>query len=148
VAPPTGSRPPSTPRAHRGERFGLPASGPGSVAGFLRRAAALAVDWVLAYLVSGVFLGPDAFGTPRAAWIVLAIWFVVTAVPVAAFGATPGMIALGIRVASADGRALVGVPRALLRTALVALVLPPLFRDDDGRGWHDLAARTVVVRTR
>ena len=41
-----------------------------------------------------------------------------------------------------------GVPRALLRTALIALVLPPLFRDDDGRGWHDLAARSVVVRTR
>src|SRR3712207_3770418 len=147
VAPPTGSRP-STPPAHRGERFGLPAGGQGSVAGFVRRVAALAVDWMLAYLVSGVFLGPDAFGTPQAAWIVLGIWFVLTAVPVAAFGATPGMIALGIRVASVDGPPLVGVPRALVRTALVALVLPPLFRDDDGRGWHDLAARTVVVRTR
>jgi uncharacterized RDD family membrane protein YckC len=79
---------------------------------------------------------------------VLGIWFLLTAVAVAAFGATPGMIALGIRVAPVDGRALIGVPRALVRTALVALVLPPLFRDDDGRGWHDLAARTVVLRSR
>ena len=147
MAPPTGPRPQRT-SAHRGERFGLPSDGPGSAAGFVRRAAALAVDWLLAYLVSGVFLGPDAFGTPRAAWTVLAIWFVVTAVPVAAFGATSGMVALGHRVATIDGGALVGVPRAFLRTALVALVLPPLFRDDDGRGWHDLAARTVVVRSR
>ena len=147
MAPPTGPRPQRT-SAHRGERFGLPSDGPGSVAGFVRRAAALAVDWLLAYLVSGVFLGAGAFGTPRAAWTVLAIWFVITAVPVAAFGATPGMIALGIRVAAVDGSALIGVPRALVRTALVALVLPPLFRDDDGRGWHDLAARTVVVTTR
>jgi hypothetical protein len=36
----------------------------------------------------------------------------------------------------------------LLRTALIALVLPPIFRDEDGRGWHDRATRTVVVRTR
>ena len=31
---------------------------------------------------------------------------------------------------------------------IVALVVPPLMRDGDGRGWHDLAARTIVVRTR
>ena len=43
---------------------------------------------------------------------------------------------------------LVGVPRAVLRTALIALVLPALARDADGRGWHDRAADTVVVRTR
>jgi len=103
---------------------------------------------MLAYLASGVFLGPEAFGTSQAAWTVLGVWFLLTAVSVAAFGATPGMIASGIRVAPVDDRALVGVPRALVRTALGALVLPPLFRDDDGRGWHDLAARTVVVRTR
>jgi hypothetical protein len=27
-------------------------------------------------------------------------------------------------------------------------VAPPLVRDVDGRGWHDRAAHTVVVRTR
>jgi hypothetical protein len=31
---------------------------------------------------------------------------------------------------------------------LIALVLPPLVRDSDTRGWHDRAARTIVVRTR
>ena len=36
----------------------------------------------------------------------------------------------------------------LLRTALIAVVVPPLVRDVDGRGWHDRAAGTVVVRTR
>jgi len=43
---------------------------------------------------------------------------------------------------------LVGVPRAVLRTALLALVLPALARDGDGRGWHDRASGTIVVRTR
>jgi hypothetical protein len=58
------------------------------------------------------------------------------------------MTAFGIRVASIDSAAVVGVPRAILRTALIALLIPPLVRDGDGRGWHDRATRTVVVRSR
>ena len=69
----------------------------------------------------------------------MGVWFVLTAVAVAAFGITPGMAVLGIRVASLRST-LVGVPRAVLRTALLALVLPALVRDADGRGWHDRAA--------
>ena len=77
----------------------------------------------------------------------LGVWFVLTAVAVAAFGTAPGMAVLGMRVASLRST-LVGVPRAVLRTALLALVLPALVRDVDGRGWHDRAASTIVVRTR
>ena len=66
----------------------------------------------------------------------------------AVFGASAGMTALGIRVASIDEAAVIGVPRAVLRTAMVAVVVPPLVRDADGRGWHDRATRTIVVRTR
>jgi uncharacterized RDD family membrane protein YckC len=133
---------------HPGERFGLPASGVSSVAGFGRRAAALLVDWLLAYGIAALLTGPDALGDPNLGWSVLGVWYLLTAVPVAVFGASAGMTVLGIRVASIDSAPVVGVPRALLRTALIALVLPPIFRDDDGRGWHDLATRTVVVRTR
>jgi uncharacterized RDD family membrane protein YckC len=138
----------SGPGGHRGERLGLPAEGVGSVAGFGRRFVALLIDWLLAYGVAGLVTGPGALSDPNLGWTVLGIWFLLTAVGVGVFGATPGMVALGIRVASLGSSALVGVPRALLRTALIALVLPPVFRDEDGRGWHDLAARTVVVRTR
>jgi hypothetical protein len=42
----------------------------------------------------------------------------------------------------------VGLPRALLRTLLLGIVVPPIVRDDDGRGWHDRATRTIVIRTR
>ena len=133
---------------HPGERFGLPATGPGSAAGFGRRLAALTVDWLLGYLIAVLFLaGPDALASSSFSWTVLGVWFVLTAVAVAAFGITPGMAALGLRVASLRST-LVGVPRAVLRTALVALVLPALARDGDGRGWHDRAASTIVVRTR
>lgn len=140
-----GSR---TAGAYPGERFGLPADGVSSAVGFGRRFAALAVDWLLGYLLAALLSGPDALTTPGFSWIVLGVWFLLTAVPVAVFGASAGMTALGIRVASIDSAVVIGVPRALLRTALVAVVVPPLVRDADGRGWHDRATATIVVRTR
>ncbi len=133
---------------HPGDRFGLPAEGVSSVAGFGRRFAALAVDWMLGYAIAALLIGSDALRDPVFPWAVLGVWFVLTAIPVAVFGASAGMTAVGIRVASLDAAAVIGVPRAVLRTALVALVVPALVRDDDGRGWHDRAARTIVVRTR
>jgi uncharacterized RDD family membrane protein YckC len=133
--------------SYPGERLGLPPQGPGSAAGFGRRLATLTVDWLLAYLVAGLFAGPDALGSSNLSWIVLGVWFAVTAASVAAFGITPGMAVLGIRAASLTST-FVGVPRALLRTALIALVIPALARDEDGRGWHDRATNAVVVRTR
>jgi uncharacterized RDD family membrane protein YckC len=133
--------------SYPGERFGMPATGRGSAAGFGRRLAALTVDWLLGYLIAGLFAGPDALASPNFSWTVMGVWFVLTVIAVAAFGITPGMAVLGIRVASLRSD-LVGVPRAVLRTALLALVLPALVRDADGRGWHDRAASTVVVRTR
>jgi RDD family len=133
---------------HAGERFGLPAEGVNSVAGFGRRLAALSLDWLAAYLIAAVVAGPGALERPTIGWAVLGVWFLLTAVPVAVFGASAGMTALGIRVAPLDGAAVVGVPRALLRTALIAVVVPAVIRDEDGRGLHDRATRTVVVRTR
>ena len=132
-----------------GERLGLPREGVGAAAGFGRRLAAITVDWFLALFIAGLFTGANPLepGTTNLSWIVLGVWFVLTATSVAAFGITPGMTLLGIRVASLDST-LVGVPRALLRTALLALFIPALARDADGRGWHDRATRTVVVRTR
>jgi uncharacterized RDD family membrane protein YckC len=131
-----------------GERLGLPAGGVGSVAGFGRRLAAVTVDWLIGYGIAAIFATPDPAVNPWFGWLVLGVWFVLTTVPVAAFGGSAGMMALGLRVAPLDGRATVGVAGALLRTALIAVVLPPLVRDADGRGWHDRVARTVVVRTR
>ena len=135
------------PGNYPGERFGAPATGRGAAAGFGRRLAALTLDWLLGYLIAGLFAGPDALASPNFSWTVMGVWFVLTAFAVAAFGITPGMAALGIRVAPLQSN-LVGVPRAVLRTALLALVLPALVRDADGRGWHDRAADTIVVRTR
>ena len=115
--------------AYPGEKYGLPPEGVNAVAGLGRRAAALTVDWFLGYLVAALLAGPDALATPNFSWNVLGIWFLLTAVPVAVFGSSAGMTALGIRVASLGGAAVVGVPRALLRTALIAVVLPAIIRE-------------------
>jgi uncharacterized RDD family membrane protein YckC len=140
-----GDRPSGT---YPGEQFGLPRTGAGSAAGLGRRLAAVTVDWFLGYLIAVLFAKPDPLAPGSTlSWVVLGVWFLLTVVSVAAFGRTPGMVALGIRVAPLDST-LVGVPRAVLRTALLALVIPALARDGDGRGWHDRATRTVVVRTR
>lgn len=139
----------STSGSHPGEEFGLPPTGAGSAAGFGRRLAAVTVDWFVALFIASAFAGVDPWapGDSNLSLLVLGVWFLLTAAPVSVFGMTPGMAVLGIRVASLDST-LVGVPRALLRTALLALVIPALARDGDGRGWHDRASRTVVVRTR
>jgi uncharacterized RDD family membrane protein YckC len=134
--------------AYPGERLGLPAEGVSSAAGFGRRLGALTIDWLAGYLIAVLLSAPDALSDPNFGFTVLLVWFALTAIPVAAFGASAGMTALGIRVGSLGDEAVVGVPRAVLRTALIALVVPALIRDADGRGLHDRATRTVVVRSR
>ncbi|MFD2420431.1 RDD family protein [Amycolatopsis pigmentata] len=135
----------------RGERWGLPESGSGSVAGGGARVLALIIDLVLASLVTSLFLRPD-FQNPALMesynlWAVCA-WVVITVVPVSFFGFTPGMAITGIRVARLDGASMVGVWRALVRAAMTFLIIPALIRNIDGRSWHDRLTRTVVVRLR
>jgi hypothetical protein len=42
----------------------------------------------------------------------------------------------------------VGIVRAVVRGLLIALVVPALFTDADGRGLQDRATATAVVRSR
>jgi uncharacterized RDD family membrane protein YckC len=132
---------------HPGARFGLPVAGVGSAAGFGRRLGGVAIDWLLGYAITLAVLGVDSLGSPSLGWWVWAAWAVLTVIPTALFGMTPGMVAVGIRVARVDMAAAVGF-RAVLRTILLGLVIPPVIRDADGRGWHDRASQTIVIRSR
>jgi hypothetical protein len=49
-------------------------------------------------------------------------------------------------VISVDDRRHVGLGRAVVRSLLIALVVPPLFADSDGRGLQDRFTATAVVR--
>ena len=60
-------------------------------------------------------------------------------------GGSFGQLVTGLRVVRVDRTPLSLLP-ALLRSALICLVVPPLVFTADQRGLHDLAAGTVVVR--
>ncbi|HVW44023.1 MAG TPA: RDD family protein [Amycolatopsis sp.] len=135
----------------RGERLGLPENGPGSVAGGGIRLVALLIDLVLASLITSLFLRPNLQDTALMQTYNLwsgAVWLIITVLPVAFFGFTPGMAVLGIRVARLDGATMVNLWRALVRGALTCLILPAIMRNVDGRSWLDRATATVVVRFR
>jgi uncharacterized RDD family membrane protein YckC len=134
-----------------GEHLGLPENGVGSVAGGGSRLLALVLDLVLASLLTSLFRHPD-LQNPTAMqtynlWAV-GVWIVLSVVAATFFGFTPGMAALGIRVARLDGASMVGVWRAVVRAVLTFLIIPAAVRNVDGRSWLDRLTGTVVVRFR
>ncbi|AZQ71264.1 MULTISPECIES: RDD family protein [Streptomyces] len=128
---------------HRGERLGLPASGPGSVAPIGRRFGALVIDWALCMLIAYAFLAQG--NQQRAGNWALLIFLVLSLLTVGTVGCTPGKRLLGLRVISEDGTRL-PLPRVLLRSVLLLLVIPAVIWDRDTRGLHDRLARAVQVR--
>jgi len=117
-----------------------------SLAGFGRRLLALLVDWLIAYGLAALGLSLGWWNTTVLSTAVLAIWFVLGAVSLRLFSFTPGQLALGLMVVSVDNRQHIGIGRAAVRGLLVALVVPPLFADSDGRGIQDRLTNTAVVR--
>ncbi len=131
----------ASPDGSRGLRLGLPPEGPGSLAGTGPRLVAFVVDAILSALVAGLFTAPHLPG--NVSLLVFALEYIGFG---AFFGQTPGMRVLGIRLVRLDRPAPVGLPRAVVRTALLMLVVPALIWDADGRGLHDRAAGTAIVR--
>lgn len=139
---------PSPELGYRGQRLGLPENGPGSVAGFGRRIGALFVDWFASELAAvALTRGHSAYGTSSFGWVVLAVFAAEVFLLTWLAGASFGQRLLGLRVASLIDRPL-GAFRALVRTALLCLVVPAVIWDRDGRGMHDRAVASVVVRAR
>jgi len=132
--------------AYPGELLGLPESGSRSLARMGRRFAALMIDWLISYGLAalGVTFGIVTDATLSTA--VLAVWFVLGVVSLRLFGFTPGQAALGLTVVPVDNRLHVGTGRAIARGVLIALVIPALFTDADGRGLQDRLTATAVVR--
>jgi len=99
------------------------------------------VDSVLSGLVAGLFTAPH----PAGWWGFLPLG-VLYLVGVPLTGQTVGMRLLRLRLISLGAAPRVGVPRAIVRFVLLCLLVPALVTDRDGRGLHDKAARSVVVR--
>lgn len=141
------SRPAAAPSVYPGERLGLPETGPGSVARFGRRLIALIVDGVVADLITLAIFGPAAWGDPNSPtqWVQLVVFTVLQIAGILAIGGSIGHRILGLRVAALPGTQ----PhwwRPVVRSLLLAIVVPALVWDSDQRGFHDKVAGTVLVR--
>jgi uncharacterized RDD family membrane protein YckC len=112
------------------------------MATFGRRLIALVIDWALCTLVASLFVD-DLRTNP---WPQLGVFVLVNVFFLGLFGQTPGMAVLRIRCISIVDGGAIGLPRAVVRSVLLALVIPALINDGNGRGLHDRAARSVVIR--
>ena len=130
-------------RPARGAGLGLPADGPGSLAGFGQRAVAFLVDAVAAALIAGLVTAPEL---PRN-WSLLS-FVLITVGFLLLTGQTPGMRLLGLRLAHPRPEQRLAVWRAVVRTGLLMLLLPALVVDSNGRGLHDRLTDTAVIRER
>ena len=115
------------------------------IAGFGRRFAALCIDWLVSIGVSLILFPGVAYGSPESAVAILAIF----ATQVIAFtwliSSSFGQRVLGILVVRSDGSRL-SLWRVIVRTLLICMVIPALVYDSYGRGLHDRAVDSVVVR--
>jgi len=133
-----------------GKKFGLPMTGPSSVAPMGRRLIALIVDWVLCYLIASSIVRHNVFTVTDAhyqdaQWVALFLFVFEVYLLTAISGLTVGKRLLGLRTIRTDGSR-PGFRWAALRTLLLLFVVPACLTDRDLRGLHDRAADTIVVR--
>lgn len=136
-------------RPDAASRLGIPADGPGSMASLLRRAVALVIDWLACLLIATAFFGASgpAGAVAGDPWITLAVFGISTALLVGTVGNTLGQRLLGLRVRRLHrAQGAPGLVAALVRTVLLCLVIPAVVWNAEGRGLHDVAARTIIVR--
>ena len=128
--------------AYRGQRLGLPESGPGSLATQGRRLGALVVDWVIAEVIAVAFGWHPS--SAQGQWGTIAIFGAEHLVLLSIWGATLGKRLFGLRVGKLGGP--LTPLHVILRTVLLLLVVPAVIWDRDGRGLHDRLAGTVEIR--
>ena len=128
-------------------------------AGFWQRAAALVIDWLLVTVVVTpvMVLGFGIREVEPGEWWELAL-FIALAVAVIGFwrycGATPGKLALGMKVVDAKTGEAPATWRLALRFFGYFLSAFPLYLgflwaivDRRKQGWHDKIARTIVINS-
>jgi uncharacterized RDD family membrane protein YckC len=116
-------------------------------AGLGRRVLALSIDWAIAsftaalvYPLRSSALAPSLFR--------LGVFVLEVALLTSLGGASAGQRVMGLRVLSWPDNLFLRPGPILLRTILIALVIPAVVTDKDGRGLHDRAAKSVVMRVK
>jgi uncharacterized RDD family membrane protein YckC len=114
-----------------------PAGHPDSLWG--RRILALCIDWALSSAVSAGFFDFDPMAT-------LAVFIVERVLLTATLGSSFGQRLVGLGIRRLDGR-VPSIAQALVRTLALCLLVPVgITSREDGRGMHDVWARTRIIR--
>ena len=112
---------------------------------FLRRFGALLVDWVIAQLIVVLVLRIDTTVGGTATLAPLGVFALYTVLLLSLTGgATLGHRLFGLQVWKVRAGAF--PLQVVIRTLLLCLVLPAVLTSRDGRGFHDVAAGTRIVR--
>lgn len=113
-------------------------------ASWSRRIFALLVDWFACYGVAEFLVQVDALpGNPFGVWTMV-LFVLENTVFTSLLGGSFGQLATRLRVVRLDGGRL-DLLRALARSVMIAVVIPPLVFRPDGRGLHDMAVGSQVV---
>jgi uncharacterized RDD family membrane protein YckC len=118
---------------------------PGPVAGFGRRLGAICIDWAVAIGMTLLLFQSVAYGSAESQVATLSLFAFELIVLTWLSSASFGQRILGMTVLRTDGSRL-GLWRVIVRTLLICLVIPAVVLDSDGRGLHDRAVDSVVIR--
>ena len=121
-----------------------PPSGAPETPTFVRRFGALLVDWIIAQVVVVVLLRMDTTGGGPAALAPVGVFALENLLLVSLTGSTLGHRLFGMQVWQVRPGAF--PLQVVIRTVLLCLVVPAVLTSRDGRGFHDVAAGTRIVR--
>ena len=116
-------------------------------AGLGRRLAAIALDWALSIGITLLLFRNLPYGSIESNAATLAVFAGEVILLTWLMSASFGQRILGISVLRTDGSRL-SLWRVALRTLLICLVIPAVVYDSNGRGLHDKAVDSIVVRVR
>lgn len=136
---------PDAPGRWPGEKLGLPQEGAGSLSSVARRIGGVCVDWGVSWVIAIVLSNfTDVLGDVATSTLI--IFVILGWLTGWIFSRTPGHAVFGMGLARVDAEERVGWWRALVRPLLTILILPAVMVDADGRGLHDKATGTAVIR--
>ena len=107
-----------------------------------RRVLALAIDWTMSRLISGL-LNPYLF--IKNDFSTLFIFFLEVAFFTIIFQASAGQRILGIKVVTYPEQARVAHKKIVIRTLLICLVIPAVFTKE-GRSLHDYLTQSQTIK--
>ena len=111
-----------------------------------RRMLGLLIDWALCYFITWGFFADPGTGafTPIVYFLYLGqyVFFSILG------GATPGHRIVGLKIVQFFDGQMPTPKQALIRTALLAIVITAITFDQNGRGINERLSGTVLIRNR